>query len=70
MRNATLVYSSRQHTRNHINSYSDDITCNVGKLMDSVFRRRSSRLTITGNKYFYAPSEEYKQYVIRFRKIK
>jgi hypothetical protein len=31
---------------------------------------QSKRLTISNNRYFYAPSEEYKSFAIRFKGIK
>jgi len=33
-------------------------------------KTESKRLTITENKYYYAPSEEYKSFIIRFKGIK
>lgn len=70
-RNATLVWSSENHMFNSEYVLDNTGTCN--NLIDKVFAftgERSKRLTITKHKYFYAPSEEYKNFVIRFKRTK
>lgn len=70
-RNATLVWSADHHDRSSILVL--DNTNNVSNLMDRIFvhtGKQSKRLTITQHKYFYAPSEEYKKHVIRFKRTK
>jgi hypothetical protein len=70
MQNATLVWSSRDHDRSNILTFTDGVSDTSNKLMESIFKGRTTRLTITKNKYFYAPSEDYKQHVVRFKRIK
>lgn len=68
---ATLVWSERDHDRSTIQIL--DNTASAFLLMDKVFAytgEQSKRLTISKHKYFYAPSEEYKQYVVRFKRTK
>lgn len=68
---AILVYSSRWCRSTTIQVYSDDTNwLSVNKLVDAIFKKRTTRLTITDNKYYYNPSDEYKKYVVRFKKIK
>jgi len=68
---AVFVYSSRWCRSTTIQSYSDDIKClSINKLIDTIFRKRSTRLTITENKYYYEPSDDYKKFVVRFKKIR
>lgn len=68
MRNATLVWSAMDHDRSNILSL--DHTDSATRFFHKAFRVESTRLTITRNKYFYAPSEEYKKHIIRFKGVK
>jgi hypothetical protein len=69
MQNATLVWSAMDHDRSNILVL--DHTDNATRFFHRVFGGvDSKRLTITRNKYFYAPSEEYKKHLIRFKGIK
>lgn len=68
---ATLVWSSEDHDRSNVLTL--DNTLNAFCLMDKVFMytgKQSKRLTITKDRYFYAPSSEYKEFVIRFKRTK
>lgn len=48
-----------------------DHTDSATRLFHRIFARVDrNRLVITRNKYFYAPSEEYKKFVVRFKKVK
>jgi len=70
-KNATLVWSAEDHDRSSILVL--DNTNTYSNLMDRIFvhtGKQSKRLTITKHKYFYAPSEEYKQHVVRFKRTK
>lgn len=67
----TLVWSSEDHDRSSILVLDNTLTS--FSLMDKLFAytgKQSTRLTITQHKYFYAPSEEYKSFVVRFKRIK
>ena len=69
---ATLVYRSRWCSIKPL-VYSDDShNPAVNTFMDRLFKFKlhTKRLTITGNKYFYKPSDEYKEIVVRLKKIK
>lgn len=66
----TLVYSSTWFSRTGILTYSDDTDLITSKLIDAIFRKRTTRLTITDNKYFYNPSDEYKKFVVRMKKVR
>jgi hypothetical protein len=64
-----LVWSSRWY-RGTILTYSDesrDEFCN--SLIDKLFRKRSSRVEIRNGRYFYKVSEDYKKYVVRFKRF-
>jgi hypothetical protein len=68
---STLVWSSENHDRTGILVL--DNTTSYSSLMDRIFvhtGKQSKRLTITEHKYFYAPSEQYKKHIIRFKKTK
>lgn len=53
-------------------SYSDDCTDRaVNKFVDRLFKtRRTKRLIFANGKPYYSPSQEYKEYVIRFKQTK
>jgi hypothetical protein len=66
-----LEWRSKDHDRSNILTL--DNTANSFTLLDKVFMytgHQSERLTISKHKYFYAPSEEYKSFVIRFKRTK
>lgn len=68
---AKMEWCSRDHSRDNILVL--DNTANAFTLLDKVFvytGAQSKRLTISKHKYFYAPSEEYKQHVVRFKRTK
>tara|TARA_R110000868_G_scaffold14285_8_gene66401 strand:+ start:15401 stop:15613 length:213 start_codon:yes stop_codon:yes gene_type:complete len=68
---ATLVYSSKNYSRHHIQV--SELNENVNKLMNSIFtysREKSERVFVSNNRYYYAPSPEYKAFVVRFKGIK
>lgn len=59
----TLMYSSKDYTRTEILVYSPmaQIDQVVNTFVDKLFLRAASRrLSITNNRYFYAPSDDYK----------
>jgi|APGre2960657505_1045072.scaffolds.fasta_scaffold27560_3 hypothetical protein len=67
---ATLVYSSIGRDRSSILSLTNDFK-SINKLMNCIFHLKSSeRVIISNNRYYYAPSDEYKKYIIRFKGIK
>jgi hypothetical protein len=69
MRNATMIWSSMDHERDNILVL--DNTNAATRLFHKIFSEtEKKRLVITRNKYFYAPSEEYKSYVIRIKNIR
>ncbi len=69
MRNATMIWSSMDHERTNILVL--DNTSSATRFFHKAFAdSQSKRLTISNNKYFYAPSEEYKSFAIRFKGIK
>lgn len=70
MGKALLVWSSKDYTRDEILSSSDNVSNPANKLMNSIFNYRSDRLVITRNKYFYNPSDEYKERLVRYRGIR
>lgn len=68
---AIHVYSSRWYKSTTIQVYSDDTNwLSVNKLVDAIFKGRTTRLTITENRYFYQPSDDYKKFVVRFKKVR
>ena len=70
MANGILVWSSKDYTRDEILSSSDNVSNPANKLMNTIFNYRSDRLVITRNKYFYNPSDEYKERLVRYRGIR
>ncbi len=70
-KNATLVWSSEDHDRGSILVL--DNTFSTSSLIDKIFCHtsgHSKRLTISKHKYFYAPSEEYKSYAVRYKRTR
>jgi hypothetical protein len=68
---AILVYSSKWCKITTVKVYSDDTNwLSVNKLVDAIFKKRTTRLTLTENRYFYNPTDEYKKFVVRFKKIR
>jgi hypothetical protein len=67
--NATLVYSSKWFPKSQtLVSWEPD---NCDNLMRSIFGNVcKNRLKIERNKYFYKPSEDYTQYLVRFKGIR
>lgn len=69
---ASLEYRSKWSSIKPL-VYSDD-TQNpaVNSFIDRIFKLKlhTRRLIITKNKYWYEPSDEYKKFVVRMRKIK
>ena len=60
---ATLVYSSIGRDRSSILSLTNDFK-SINKLMNCIFHLKSSeRVIISNNRYYYAPSDEYKKYM-------
>jgi hypothetical protein len=69
MRNATMIWSSMDHERSNILVL--DHTDSATRLFHKIFSEtEKNRLVITKNKYFYAPSNEYKQFVTRIKNVK
>jgi len=70
-RKPILVWSAKDHDRSNVLVL--DNTFNSFSLMDKLFAytgKQSKRLSITQHKYFYAPSEEYKQHLVRYKRTK
>lgn len=69
---ATLVYRSSWSQVKPLVYTDDSCLDSVNKFVDSVFKKkmRTNRLVNDGQKMYYKPSEEYKQYVVRFRRTK
>ena len=69
---ATLVYRSEWSKLKPL-VYSDD-SCNssVNSFLDKLLKTKmkTGRLINKDGKYYYCPSDEYKKYVMRMRKIK
>ena len=71
IKSTRLEWCSRDHSRDNILVLDNNAISFC--LIDRIFAhtgRKSNRLTITKHKYFYAPSEEYKQFVVRFKRTK
>lgn len=70
MHNATLVWSSKDYSRHHI-QVLENFSDNANKLLDAIFKAdKSKRIVVTRNKYYYNPTDEYKSYMIRFKGVK
>jgi len=66
----TLVYSTRRYPKsNTLSVWEPD---SATKLISRIFAEKfsSKRLIVSRNKYFYQPSEDYKQYLVRFKGIR
>ena len=68
----TLVYSTRWYkNRSTIERYSDDYNSLASsKLIETIFKKRSTRFIVKEGRYVYQPSDEYKNFVVRFKKIR
>jgi hypothetical protein len=68
---ATLVYRSCWSKITPL-VYSDDSNDDaVNRLIDTIFRaKRTNRLVLDNNKMYYKPSNQYKRFVVRMRKIR
>jgi hypothetical protein len=67
--NATLVYSSKWFPKSQTLSVWEPEPCET--LMRSIFGNVcKNRLKVEKNKYFYKPSKDYTEYLIRFKGIK
>ena len=69
---ATLVYRSKWSLVKPLVYSDDSYNPAVNKFIDRLFKLKlhTKRLTITSNRYFYQPSDEYTQLVVRLKKIK
>ena len=67
---ATLVYSTKWFPKSQtISDWEPQDNCET--LMRAIFGNVcKNRLKIERNKYFYKPSEDYTQYLIRFKGIR
>lgn len=68
---STLIWSSKDYSRDHI--MVSETNNNVNKLMNSIFtysKHKSERIFVSNNRYYYAPSPEYKEFVFRFKGIR
>lgn len=70
--NATLVYSTKWFPKSRTLCSWEPQKDSFSKLMRDIFADVSAKtnLRIERNKYFYKPSNDYKEYMIRFRGIK
>lgn len=71
MRNSTLVWSARPNNP-EVLIYSFDEA--ASSLIDNIFNRkrkqvRTDRIEFRHNKLHYKPSNEYREYVVRLKKI-
>lgn len=68
MNTATLVWSCRPLKPAYEPSPATRLINSIIK--DKFVNNKSTRVVIRNNKYIYHPTDEYKQFVVRFRKIK
>ena len=73
---STLVFTTKGYSRSWILSYTGQPSTlqNCSKLIDAIFHYkarplRTDRVKFKGGKLFYSPSKEYREYVIRMKKI-
>lgn len=69
---ATLVYSSKHFPKSRTLTVWESTDDSFTKLMRGIFAHNglNNRLKIEKNKYFYQPTNEYKQYVVRFKGVR
>ena len=67
---ATLVYRSSWSPVRPLVYSDDSIDKAANRLIDKIFRSKTNRLILKNNKYYYIPSDEYKKFVVRLKKIK
>jgi hypothetical protein len=67
----TLVYRSYWSKITPL-VYSDDSNDDaVNQFIDAIFKaKRTNRLVLDNNKMYYKPSNQYKRFVVRMRKIR
>jgi hypothetical protein len=70
--NATLVYSSKWFPKSRTLCSWEPQQDSFSNLLRDIFADVSlkKRLKIERNKYFYKPSEDYREYLIRFKGIR
>jgi len=67
--NATLIYSSRWFPKSETLCSWEPEPCDT--LMKSIFGNLcKNRLKVENNRYFYKPSQDYVQYLTRFKGIR
>lgn len=69
---ATLVYSSRWYSRDTVLVLDLGLSDAGNRLINNIFgvNIASQRVSYKNNRYRYFPSEEYKSFVVRMRKIR
>lgn len=69
---ATLVYRSKWSTIKPLVYSDDSYNSSVNTFMDRLlkFKLHTKRLKLSSNKYYYEASDEYKELVVRLKKIK
>jgi hypothetical protein len=69
MTHTTLLWNSKDYSREHILIHCNETSKNANRIIDSIFRtKRTERLIVTKNRYFYNPSDEYKEYVRKWKR--
>lgn len=66
---ATLVYSTKWFPKSRTLSVWEPASDSCERLMRDIFANfcLNKRLKIDRNRYFYQPSDDYKQYVVKIR---
>ena len=70
--NATLVYSTKWFPKSRTLTSWEPQQDSISKLMRDIFADSLAKtnLKVEGNRYFYKPSNDYKEYMIRFKGIR
>lgn len=70
MSTATLVYSCKPGMRNVLSYEGTSVSKLFNSILREKYRANSPRVTFKNNRYCYFPTDDYKNYVLKFRGIR
>jgi len=64
-----LVWNSKDYSREHILVHCNITSIHSNRIIDKILpRNKTERLVINNKRYLYNPSEEYKTYILKFKR--
>ena len=69
MSKPTLFWNSKDHSRENIQSHTNETSPSSNRMIDDIIPKgKTKRVIVSNHKYFYDPSDEYKEYVLKFKR--